>query len=88
MNIAEQLFLTSLNIMKSVLDLAEFKFGKDSEDFKYFKKQIMNVTYSNLQETFRKLELDNEIEKCECKANLRHGYTDCKNCHGSGYKKC
>lgn len=86
MNIAEKLFLQGLNNMKQVLDLGEFKFGKNSVEFKFYKKQVMDIFYNGLAETFKQLESENEIEKCSCNANLRHGYTDCLKCHGAGYQ--
>ena len=85
MNIAEQIFLSSLNQMKETLSLGEFKFGKNSDEFKFFKKEVMNIVYSNLQELFKKLENENVIERCKCKSNMRHGYTNCEHCHGAGY---
>ena len=85
MNIAEKLFLNSLNSMKQVLDLGEFKFGSNSDEFKFYKKQVMDIFYKGLSETFKQLEYDGEIERCSCKAKLRHGYTECSRCHGAGY---
>lgn len=85
MNVAEQIFLSSLNTMKTILDTGEFKFGKSSEEFKYFKKQIMDATYRNLHDLLRKLETENMIKKCDCGSNLRHGYGECTICHGAGY---
>lgn len=86
MNVCKELFLNSLNIMKAILDLGEFKFGKDTSEFKFFKKETMNIVYGNLQDAFKKLETDNKVERCSCGANLRRGYTDCKMCYGSGYR--
>ncbi len=86
MNIAETLFLNCLNNMKQVLDLGEFKFGKESDSFKFYKKQVMDIFYKGLSETFKQLERENEIERCSCKASLRHGYTKCPDCHGAGYR--
>ncbi len=85
MNIAEKLFLNCLNNMKQILDLGEFKFGKKSDEFKFYKKQVMDIFYKGLSETFKQLERENEIERCSCKASLRHGYTDCPKCHGAGH---
>ena len=85
MNIAEKFFVTNLHQMKNVLSLAEFKFGNNSEDYKFFKRETMNNFYNNLSELFKNLENDNVIERCKCKSNLRHGYTSCSYCHGAGY---
>ena len=88
MNMAEQIFLTSLNQMKAILDIGEFKFGKSSDEFKFFKKQVMDAMYKNLGELFKKLEDEDLLEHCKCKSNMRHGYTDCPQCHGAGYVNC
>lgn len=85
MNIPQQVFLSNLTQMKEVLSIGEFKFGKDSDEYRYFKKQVMDAFYNNLKELFRTLEVENIIEKCDCKGNLRHGYTKCPKCHGAGY---
>ena len=71
--------------MKAVLNIGEFKFGKDTVDYKYYKKEVMNIFYNNVSELFKKMEKDNLITKCSCKANIRHGYKDCKDCHGAGW---
>ncbi len=85
MNISECIFLNNLTQMKEILGIGEFKFGKSSDEYRYFKKQVMDAFYNNLRECFKNLETDNVIERCECKANLRHGYSKCSKCHGAGY---
>ena len=85
MNIAEKIFLTSLNQMKEILELGEFKFNIDSKEYKYFKKKTMDTFYRNMSNLFRELENENILESCKCGSNLRHGYTDCPKCHGAGY---
>jgi len=85
MNIAEQMFLVMLDSMKEVLEIGEFKFGKGSTDYKLFKKQIMNIFYNNVKNLFRKLEKEDILQRCECRGNVRHGYTECKSCHGAGF---
>ena len=72
--------------MKKLLDLAEFKLGKDSADFKYFKKQTMDYVYDGLRDLFNKLEEGKVIVKCGCNSKIRQGYADCPNCNGCGYK--
>ncbi|MDX1371741.1 MAG: hypothetical protein R3321_04690 [Nitrososphaeraceae archaeon] len=72
--------------MKRVLDLVAFKFEKSSDTYKYFKKQIMEYFYSSLKDFFTVLSSDKVVEKCPCGANLRNGYSPCKDCGGSGYK--
>jgi hypothetical protein len=76
-----------LGVMKNTLKLMEFKFGgRDSEQFKYVKEQIMNFTYDGTKKFFIQGVADGVFEKCDCGANLRHGYTACEDCSGSGYK--
>ena len=86
LQITKLIFHTNLSIMKKILDLGEFKLGKKSEDYKYFKKQIMDYFYINMKKQF-KIFLDEKIiEKCSCKTTIRQGYSDCKFCGGCGYK--
>ena len=82
--IAKEIFLMSLSSMKRILDLQKYKLGKDSEDFIYYKSQIMEITYTNLKRLFRQLEQEKIIEKCFCGAKGRKGYSDCL-CGGSGF---
>jgi len=84
LNIAETIFLTHLEIMKSVLDLGKYGL-KNDEDYKYFKKQVMDAFYNGLRKTFSELERAGVLKRCSCESNLRHGYTKCADCHGAGY---
>jgi hypothetical protein len=84
MQIAKGIFHKNLSIMKQILDLGEFKLGKNSEDFKYFKKQIFDFTYKGLQSLFKQLGDENIIKKCPKNCSIRKGYSDCE-CGGSGY---
>lgn len=86
MNIAKEIFLNNLTQMKEILGIGEFKFGKNSDEYKYFKKQVMNASYNNLTNLFKALKNENLIERCKCNSNLRHGYTDCETCNGAGFK--
>ncbi|GAG62090.1 unnamed protein product [marine sediment metagenome] len=85
MQIARNVFLMNLNIMKKILDLIAFKTDKKSDDYKYYKQEIMEATYSNLKKLFRKLEEEKISEKCSCGANFRKGYKSCNLCGGSGF---
>jgi len=82
--IARKIFLTSLSIMKPILDLAEFKLGKQTEDYKYFKKQTMKLFYDNMSKLFDSLTQDGLLQKCSCKNKIKDGYADCQ-CGGSEY---
>jgi len=84
-NIAEIIFLNSLEAMKEILDLGEYKLGNNSKDYEYFKRRVMDIVYSRLNKTLKRLEEKELIVKCSCSANLRHGYTKCPMCHGAGY---
>ena len=86
LQLAKTIFLMSLSVMKKVLDLGEFKLGKKTDDFKYFKKQIMDFFFQALKKLFKTLVDEKIIEKCGCSAKLRQGYTSCEECGGSGYK--
>lgn len=86
MQIAKNIFLLILSIIKNILDLAEFKMGK-TEDFKYFRKQVFDYAYNALKSLFIKMESEKIIKKCSCNnKSLRNGYKDCTKCNGSGYE--
>lgn len=84
--IARIIFLSILSIMKKVLDLGEFKLGKNTSDYLYYKKFVMDVVYGGLNSLFKQLKDNQVIEKCICSSNLRQGYSECKYCSGAGYK--
>jgi len=86
-NIAKSVYETQLGIMKNALKLGEFKFGgKDSDQFKFFKEQIMNFHYDALKRFFIDGVKEGVFEKCICGANLRQGWKICESCAGSGYR--
>lgn len=70
--------------MKDTLDLLSLKFKKESNDYKILKKEVMNITYSNLRSSYQKLEKAKIIKRCPKKCDLRQGYDKCS-CGGSGY---
>ena len=84
-NTAEIIFLNSLEAMKEILDLGEYKLGNNSKDYAYFKRRVMDIVYSRLNKSLKGLEEQDLIMKCSCNANLRRGYTKCPRCHGAGY---
>jgi len=86
LQLAKTIFLNSLSTMKKILDLGEFKLGKKTPDYKYFKKQTMDFFYKNLKKLYKQMVDDKIIEKCDCKAKIRQGYSECPFCGGSGYK--
>ena len=84
--IARTIFLSNLTIMKKILDLVAFKVDKKSEDYKYYKKEIMSYTYIGLKKLFKQLEEAKIIEPCPCNAKLHQGFKDCEDCGGSGFR--
>ena len=86
LQIAREIYLKQLDTMKKVLDLVEYGMDMRTNKFKFAKSQIMNYTYENLRKLFKTMEDNKIVEKCECGANLRKGYTSCKYCGGSGFK--
>jgi len=82
--LARAIYLAQLDILKKTLDLIEFKEGKDSDNFKFLKKQLFDYTYLNLSKLFKQLEDEGLIKRCTKKCSIRQGYTDCE-CNGSGY---
>jgi len=86
MNIVKPIFETQLSIMKRCLKMGEFKFGKSSDEFKYFKEETMNIFYEGTRKLFNQFVADGIFERCDCGANMRHGWTNCEHCSGSGFK--
>jgi hypothetical protein len=84
-NIAELIFLDQLEVMKEVLDLGAYRLGKDSKEYSYFKRKVMDLFYNHLRDLFKRLAEEGLIERCSCNGNVRHGYTQCPECHGAGY---
>jgi len=84
MQITKLIYLDTLDTMKKVLDLAKFKLGKDTEDFKFFKEKVMDSFYNNLKKLFKSFESEKLATKCPNKCNIRKGFSKC-DCGGSGY---
>ncbi len=82
--IARIIYLSELDTMKKILNLAEFKFDRRTKEYQYFKSQIMDNFYNNLNKLFKELEQLNLIQKSTCKHSVRGGYKACL-CGGSGY---
>jgi len=84
--IPKTIFLESLQCMKEILSLGEFKIGdKQSESFRYYKKVVMDCVYGSLNNIYTNLENEGIIEKCKCNNKLRNGWANCPNCSGCGY---
>ena len=82
--LAREVYLKELEIMKETLDLLGFKMDKRTKDFVYVKSQIMNFTYENLKKLFKHMADEKLIKKCPCGTNIRRGYKRCI-CGGSGW---
>ena len=83
-DVVKEIFWLCLNIMKSILSLAEFKLGKNSDDYRYFKAQVMSAFYDNLTRFYQDLVKKGILERCPNNCKLRQGYNKCQ-CGGSGY---
>ena len=78
------IFVTCLETMKETLTLAEY--ALEDRKYKYFKKQVMNLSYESLGKIYRELVARGEATPCECGAQVRNGWSECQLCSGSGYK--
>lgn len=90
--IAAELFIKMLGSMKNLLTMGEFKYsdkgGRNSEGYKFFKKNVMDEFYKSMQDFFKGMEHCGLFVKCTCGASIekRNGWKECEFCHGSGYK--
>ena len=83
----KKIYWENLTIMKKILSLYEYKVGKGSEDYKYFKQEVMSFFYDELNRFYNDLVRQGIVEKCDCGASLRKGYKPCEDCGGSGFRK-
>jgi hypothetical protein len=76
----------SISSMKKILDLGQFKIGaKNSPEFTYFKKEVMDSYYNCMRNVFEDLRDQGIVEDCQfCNTDLRKGWKPCP-CRGSGY---
>jgi len=86
MNIIKAIYWMNLTIMKKILSLYEYKVGRDTDEYKYFKKEVMDYFYNELHKFYETLVKAQYAEKCNCDSKLRKGYNKCDLCGGSGYK--
>jgi len=83
--IASEIYLRSLTIMKKVMDLVELAMDKRTKQWKYVRSQIFDYFYEELEKEFKTLLNNKVLQKCDCGANLRRGFKSCPKCSGSGY---
>jgi len=83
------IYQETLSAMKRILDLGEFKIGaSNSRDFAFFKREVMDSTYTALSNIYAEMEEDGIAKQCPyCDADLRKGWRSCT-CRGSGYVSC
>lgn len=86
--LAKAVYLNQMAAMKEILKLGEFKIGsRESEEYKYFKKVVMDEIYNSMLNVFSSLEQDGMVEKCSCGTSIRLGYKkECAFCNGASYK--
>lgn len=80
----KDIFWMNLSILKKTLSLYEYKVGKNSDEYKYFKQQIMDYFFLELDRFYKESLKKGLIKKCPCGTNVRKGFKDCE-CGGSGY---
>jgi len=86
--IAKMMYLAQMSAMKEILKLGEFKIGsRESEEYKYFKKVVMDEFYNSMTEAFSTLQKEGLLEKCPCGTSIRLGFKkDCNDCNGASYR--
>lgn len=84
--LAKAIYLRNMAAMKEVLKLGEFRMGgRESTDYKYFKKIVMDQFYNSMTDIFAALEKKGLLQKCPCGTTIRLGYKSCPNCNGAGH---
>lgn len=84
--LAKAIYLRNMSGMKEILKMGEFRIGKrDSSEYKFFKKVVMDEYYNAMLEIFTKLEEKGLFMKCPCGTTIRQGYKTCDKCSGSGH---
>lgn len=85
--IAKAMCFKQKEAMKEILNLGEFKMGgRSSPEYKFFRKVVMDQFYNSLLDIFETLVEKDVLQRCECLADIRDGYTECFECNGAGYK--
>lgn len=84
--LAKAIYLRNMASMKEILNLGEFKIGgRDSKEYKFFKKVVMDQFYNSMSDLFAGLESKGVLMKCPCGTSIRQGYKQCPNCSGAGH---
>lgn len=86
--LAKAIYLRNMSAMKEVLNMGEFKIGggnRESKDYKYFKKIVMDQFYNSMTDLFSSLEKHGLLRKCPCGTGIRDGFKPCPLCNGAGH---
>lgn len=84
--LARAIYLRNMTGMKEILNLGEVQIGKrDTKEFKFFKKIVMDQFYNAMTELYAALEEKGVLMKCACGASIRQGYKPCEKCNGAGH---
>ena len=85
--LAKAIHTRNKEAMKDVLTMGEFRIGdRESKEYKYFKKVVMDAFYQSTTDVFDALERKGVLAKCECGANMRQKFKPCAFCSGAGYR--
>jgi hypothetical protein len=84
--IAKAIYLRNMSGMKEILNMGEFRIGnRESKEYKFFKKVVMDEYYNAMTDLFAKLEAKGVLMKCPCGTSIRQGYKPCQKCNGAGH---
>lgn len=84
--LAKAVYLRNMSAMKEILNMGEFRIGdRNSKEYKYFKKIVMDEIYNAMSELFAALEEKGVLNKCTCGTTIRNGYKQCPHCNGAGH---
>lgn len=84
--LAKAIYLRNMAGMKEILNMGEFRIGnRESKEYKFFKKVVMDEFYNAMTDLFSKLEEKGILMKCTCGTGIRQGYKTCGKCSGSGH---
>jgi len=87
MQLARMIYHKVMSVMKFTLDLEEQKYfdkGRHDERYKFFKKQLMQETYTMLREIFEQMKKLELLEKTPEPEDVKDGYKSGPS-GGSGY---
>ena len=84
--LAKAIYIRHMQAMKEILNMGEFRIGsRESKEFKFFKKVVMDEIYNAMSDVFAALEEKGALVKCPCGTSIRNGYKPCPLCNGAGH---